>query len=128
MVNRIKKKKSISPPLSAQDISSDFIKFGKFKKEIFYNTNVEMSDKTKEILLKYGRSHIVNDEEKILDYAINKMLKDSISYFKSLKKRKLLKHTCHNCSQFTTNWQKRWGCIGNPDNKNQGCEHFVPKD
>lgn len=58
------------------------IKFGKFKKEIFYGADVELDKKTKEELLKYGRSHIVNDEEKILDYAINKLLKDAMVYFK----------------------------------------------
>lgn len=69
-------------------LPSDFIKFGKFKKEIFYATQVEMSDETREIFLKYGRSYIINDEEKIIDYAINKMLKDSIPYFNAMKKVK----------------------------------------
>ena len=104
--------------------TENLIKFGKFKKEIFYKTDVEMTEETKQIFLRYGRSHIVNDEEKILDYAINKVLKDSLPYFKAINKILNQKRICKNCAQKTRNWQKKWGCIGNPDNKDKGCEHF----
>ena len=78
-------------------VREDIIKFGKFKKETFYKTDVKMSDETREIFLKYGRSRIINDEEKILDYAINKILEDSIPYFEELLRRQKTKTICKNC-------------------------------
>ncbi len=35
---------------------------------------------------------------------------------------------CTDCAQFTENWQKKWGCIGNPDNGNKGCPYFIKKE
>jgi hypothetical protein len=48
------------------------------KKEIFSLMEIEMDKDEAETLLRYGRSHIVNDEQCLINYAVNKILKESI--------------------------------------------------
>lgn len=35
---------------------------------------------------------------------------------------------CKECVRYTNDWQVKWGCIGNTDNNNMGCEHFKTKE
>lgn len=50
----------------------------KEKKESVCILEIELEEGEKNALLKYGRSHIVNDEEYVINYAVNRLLKDHI--------------------------------------------------
>ncbi len=58
----------------------------------YYNMELNATKEEKKLLIEYALKEIVNDEEELVNYAINKLLKQMIgdeNFLKNLKKKVL---------------------------------------
>jgi len=67
------------------------MKLGKEKKMQYSHFDTEFDSKEFQILKEYGLKHIVNDDDELVNYAVNKILKDRME--QKTKKTKKTKKT-----------------------------------
>ena len=57
------------------------ITFGKEKEVMYHQFEIDIEDETHALLLDYAKKHILDDEDALINYAIVRILKESICLF-----------------------------------------------